>query len=98
MGKNKHTVEVSGILSTETKTNDVEATMFAAHVMLKQIDAVGNGCMHWLIMSVGKMLSINPEMSLSEFYKELSEICPERYEEAMERFARHQSEEIGGDW
>jgi hypothetical protein len=97
MGNSQTIGETSLMLSTETKNNDLSATIYAAHIMLSQIDNAGNGCMHWLLMSIHKMLCINSEMSLMDFYKELAKICPERFATTTERISEIHRDEIGGD-
>lgn len=72
------------------------ATIFAAEIMLKQIEEQPN-CMHWLMMSLAKLLSINSTMSIKELYEKLSNLYPYRFAMVQKRLKEIYNEEGIGD-
>jgi hypothetical protein len=57
---------------------------FAAQKLLKQIGEQDEACLHWLFSSINRLLNVNREMSLFDFYEELKKLNPEQYEQFTE--------------
>ena len=60
------------------------STFYVAQKLLKQIGEQDEQCLHWLFSAINRMLNVNREMSLFDFYEELKKLNPEQYEQFTE--------------
>jgi hypothetical protein len=58
-----------------------KSTIFAAKILIKQINDESPQSIMWLISSINRMLIVDENISLSEFKNIVKEMCPKRFEE-----------------
>lgn len=56
------------------------ATFEIAQRLLKQIDSENSQCSFWLFSAINRLLSLNEEITLADFFQELKDLNPETFE------------------
>ena len=56
------------------------STFYAAQKILSQIGQESPDCLFWIFSGIDRMLKVNKEMSLYDFFKELQKLYPEDFE------------------
>lgn len=56
------------------------STLYAAQTLLKQIDSENPHCSFWLFSAINRLLNLDENLSLKDFFVELKELNPESFE------------------
>ena len=56
------------------------STLYAAQTLLKQIDSENPQCSFWLFSAINRLLILDENLSLKDFFLELKDLNPESFE------------------
>lgn len=60
------------------------STLYAAQTLLKQIDSENSQCSFWLFSAINRLLILDENLSLKDFFLELKDLNPESFENFKE--------------